>query len=231
MAGVRVAGVRTALTASATMVAALAGLALRTRLSVHPRRVHWDSRAGSGELLWVALGDSLTQGIGSSRPQTSWVGRSAAQVYQHTGRAVRLVNLAAYGARVSDVLVRQLPAAPLAEADVVTLCVGSNDAGRTSVAEFRLQLEHVCDALPAGAVVGDVPEFQWGPRIAAAADLSSVVREVVAARAHLVLAPVQRETTGTRVLTELAGDFFHPNDNGYARIARAFTPAVLSQLT
>lgn len=214
-----------------TVLAALAGLALRTRLSVARRRRQWDERARSGELVWVALGDSLTQGIGSSSLAASWLGRGVAAATAHTGRSVRVVNLAVYGARVADVLAIQLPAAVhLQQADVVTVCIGSNDAGRRSVGEFRADLERVCDALPSGAIVGDVPEFQWGPRVDDAAELSGVVRSMVSARPHLVLAPVEGATTGTRILTELAGDFFHPNDNGYARVARAFIPAVLDRL-
>lgn len=214
-----------------TVLAALVGLALRTRLSVARRRGRWDERARSGDLVWIALGDSLTQGIGSSGLTTSWLGRGVTAVTAHTGHSVRVVNLAVYGARVADVLALQLPdAVYLPQADVVTLCIGSNDAGRRSAAEFRVDLERVCDALPAGAIVGDVPEFQWGPRVDDAAELATVVRAVVAARPHLVLAPVETVTTGTRILTELAGDFFHPNDNGYARVARAFIPAVLDRL-
>lgn len=218
-----------------TLLAALAGLALRTRAAVAPRRRQWEQRARTGELLWVALGDSLTQGTGSSALDTSWLARSVAAAGAHAARSVRVVNLAVYGARVADVLATQLVeaqhlAVPLAEADIVTVCIGSNDAGRRSVAELRADLERLCDALPPGAVVGDVPEFQWGPRVAAAAEVSALVREVVAARPHLVLAPVQRETAGTRILTELAADFFHPNDSGHARIAAAFTGPVLDRL-
>jgi len=101
----------------------------------------------------------------------------------------------------------------------------ANDAGRTAPADFRESLRRVCAALPDGAIVGDVPEFQWGPRITAAAQLSTVVREVVAEFPDLVLAAVERETAGIRIFTELAGDFFHPGNRGHARIARAFTNA------
>ena len=225
----------TVLRPALTALAALAALALRTRGSVAPRQRHWEQQARTGDLLWIALGDSLTQGTGSSSPGTSWLGRSVDAAATRTGRTVRVVNLARYGARVADVLAVQLPAAQdlavgLAEADVVSVCVGSNDAGRRSAAAFRSDLEQLCDALPDGAIIGDVPEFQWGPRVAAAALLSAAVREVVAARPHLILAPVERATTGTRISTELAGDFFHPNDSGHARIASAFTPPVLDRL-
>jgi len=63
----------------------------------------------------------------------------------------------------SDVLLRQLPVP--ADAELVTLCIGANDAGRTAPEQFRQRLRQVCAALPAGAIVGDVPEFQWGPRV------------------------------------------------------------------
>ena len=197
--------------------------ALRVRLSVQPRRRYWQTRLGHGDLLLVTLGDSLTQGIGASSPDGSWVGRFAVHLQQQSGRSIRVDNRAFYGAKVADVLARQLPVP--ADAEVVTLCIGSNDAGRTSVEEFRRRLRQVCAALPAGAIVGDVPEFQWGPRVSDAATLSAVVREVVAEFPDLVLAPVEQATTGTRILTELAGDFFHPGDRGYARVASAFLSA------
>jgi len=202
---------------------AVAFEALRVRLSVQPRRRYWQTRLAHGELLVVTLGDSLTQGIGASSPASSWVGRFAVHLQQQCGRSVRVGNRAAYGAKVADVLATQLPIP--ADAEVVTLCIGSNDAGRTSAEEFRRRLRQACAALPAGAIVGDVPEFQWGPRVSDAATLSVVVREVVAEFPGLVLARVEQATTGTRILTELAGDFFHPGDRGYARVASAFIPA------
>lgn len=48
---------------------------------------------------------------------------------------------------------------------------------------------------------------------------------MVAEFPDLVLALVEQATTGTRILTELAGDFFHPGDRGYARVASAFLSA------
>lgn len=197
--------------------------AARVRLSVGPRRRHWLGRAHDGDLRLVALGDSLTQGIGSSRPATSWLGQYIDYVEATTGQRVRLFNRAVYGARIADVLAHQLPLP--AATDLVTVCIGSNDAGRTPPEQFRADLRRLCAQLPAGSIVGDVPEFQWGPRVPAAARLSAIVRDVVAEYPALVLAEVERHTAGTKVLTELAGDFFHPGDKAYRRIARAFISA------
>jgi acyl-CoA thioesterase-1 len=206
-----------------------AGIAIRVlhvRLSVGPRSRYWSSRALAGDFLLVALGDSLTQGIGSSRPATSWLGRFSSHLQASTGRTVRVNNRSVYGARIADVITQQLPL-PV-NADLVTLCIGANDAGRTPPERFRSDLRLVCGHLPPGSIVGDVPEFQWGPRVEAAAELSAIVREVVAEFPQLVLADVEAHTIGTKILTELAGDFFHPGDAGYRRIAAAFIDAVSS---
>ncbi len=197
--------------------------ALRVRLSVGPWGRHWTRRGQQGDTLLVALGDSLTVGTGSSHPDTSWLGRYVAHVESHTGRSLKVDNRAVYGARIGDLVATQLPLPP--DAAMVTLCIGSNDAGRTDPEQFRRDLEQVCAQLPPGSLVGDVPEFQWGGRVDAAAELARVVREVVAGFPDLVLATVEAHTVDTSVLTELAGDFFHPGDPGHRRIAAAFVEA------
>jgi acyl-CoA thioesterase I len=201
----------------------LAARAVRVVSSVSPRRRYWQAQSSTGDLYLVALGDSLTQGIGSSRPATSWLGRYVANLQAETGRRVRINNRAVYGARVADVLADQLPLPD--GVDLVTMCIGSNDAGRTHPEEFRRLLRLACAQLPTGSIVGDVPEFQWGPRVIPAAQLAAVVREVVAEFPGLRLALVEKETTGISIVTDLAGDFFHPNNNGYRRIAKAFIDA------
>ncbi len=77
--------------------------------------------------LWVALGDSMTQGVGASDYDRGWVG----QLQTSGGSEIpgRLINLASSGARVGDVLDRQLPAlAALGRRpELVTVLIGSND--------------------------------------------------------------------------------------------------------
>ncbi len=154
---------------------------------------------------------------------TSWLGRYVTHLEAADPRKVRIDNRAVYGAKIADLLAHQLPLP--SRVDRVTVCIGANDAGRTDPGTFRRQLRLVCGQLPAGSLVGDVPEFQWGPRVDAAAELSQIVRDVVAEFSHLSLAPVQKHTAGIRILTDLAGDFFHPADRGYRRIAEAFIAA------
>ncbi len=51
------------------------------------------------------------------------------------------------------------------------------------------------------------------------------MRTVVAEFPQLILAGVERHTAETRIFTDLAGDYFHPNDRGYRHIADAFIEA------
>jgi acyl-CoA thioesterase-1 len=207
-------------------VAVLLARGLRVRLSVGPRRRYWTARRAQGgleALTVVTLGDSLTQGIGSSRPSTSWLGRFVVELERTTGRPVRVDNRSVYGARVGDVITTQLPVPP--GTGLTVLFIGSNDVGRLPPDQFRASMRVACAQLPAGSIVGDVPNFLWGPRVGPAAALSAVVREVVAEFPGLRLAAVQQQTAAARAHTDLAGDFFHPNDRGHRRIAAAFVAA------
>ena len=205
-------------------LAVLAARALAVQRTAGPRQVYWQGQtSGSGPLL-VALGDSLTQGTGSSGPSTSWVGLFRAELERRWGAPVRVDNRAVYGAKLADLVANQLPVP--AEAALVVMCIGSNDAGRTPVEVFRAEFTKVCAQLPAGSIVGDVPEFQWGPRVPVAAVFSQVVRDVLADNPQLIHAELQKHTHKMNLLREFAADFFHPNDAGYRRVAAAFIEAL-----
>ncbi|HTZ44265.1 MAG TPA: SGNH/GDSL hydrolase family protein [Jatrophihabitans sp.] len=176
--------------------------------------------AGPGPL-WVALGDSLSQGIGASRYDRGWVGQLAGQLAA-AGRPMRLVNLAVYGARVSDVLDRQLPALRSlgVEPDLVTVLIGSNDLLRAATRrELPAGYELLLQRLSAGAVVGTMPN----PRAAARAVNRSIERAV--ARRGLLMADLRQPRTRSW-RGKLAADFFHPNDRGYSDLAWVFARAL-----
>ncbi len=97
--------------------------------------------------LWVALGDSLTQGIGAPAYDRGWVGQLQTRLAA-AGQAYRVVNLSVSGARVTEVLERQIPALHQLsslghEPALVTLLAGSNDL----VSRRRAQLAGFFSAL------------------------------------------------------------------------------------
>ncbi|MGW0822785.1 SGNH/GDSL hydrolase family protein [Streptomyces sp. NPDC002845] len=79
-------------------------------------------------LRFVALGDSLTEGVGDP-VGGEWRGW-AALLADGLGPAVDFTNLAVSGAQTRDVLERQTPAALAVRPDVVSVVVGVNDTLR-----------------------------------------------------------------------------------------------------
>jgi acyl-CoA thioesterase-1 len=186
---------------------------------------YWHRRARrSGELRYLALGDSLAQGLAARRPDRGFVGLLAQALAASTGRTVAVLNLSVTGATVADVVADQLPVlrrlagrAP----DLVTVCVGTNDVARTKPEQFRADFQELCAGLPAGSLVGDVPDFQRGPHRAAAEMYSAICREVLAGFPALVPVAVQHATRDMR-MWELGADMAHPGDAGHRRYAAAF---------
>ncbi len=217
------------------VVAVLAARALLVVASIDPRADYWAQRAQQpGDVAYLALGDSLSQGIGSSSPETSFVAVLADDLAEREDADVRVVNLSVTGATTAELVRDQLPALErtLAELEqagtpvgLVTLCIGANDAGTTTPEDYRRDLGTVLDALPPGSYVSDVPDFNGGPRQEPAAELAAVAREEVAARPDLVLVPLEA-ATGEQSVTEYAADFFHPSDEGYLRYVDVFRDTI-----
>lgn len=163
--------------------------------------------------LWVALGDSMTVGIGASAHDRGWVGQLAARK-----PGWRVVNLGISGGRVRDVLDRELPALEQlgVTPDLVTLLIGNNDLMNP---RYRptLPADHaeLLERLPAGTVVGNQPGSY-----AAALEFNAQIDAAVAT-GQLVLAEL-RDPRTRHWKGKLAADHFHPNELGYAGMAAIF---------
>ena len=173
---------------------------------------------------WIALGDSMTQGIGASAPERGWVG----QLAERLPEPVALVNLAQSGARVEDVILTQLPAwrrrpsAPHGE--VVTVLIGANDVisprHRSLLPEA---FDELLGLLPPGAIVSTIAN---PTRIAARVNAS--IRAAAEAGRIVMVGAEAMDPTMWR--GRLAADNFHPNDAGYTMIADLFAAAVSEQV-
>lgn len=198
----------------------------RVRAQTEPFARAWrvaneDALRGEGPL-WVALGDSMTQGIGAQDISGGWVGQLHESLAA-SGHRLRLVNLSVTGARIRDVVADQLPrlrALPT-EPALVTVLIGANDMLRrkrraTAVADFTRLL----DGLPAtGTVLATLPQ-----RVREATEINSLIARATAAGR---VVPVDMRGGALRTLRgTLAEDFFHPNEHGYSSIAAAFGEAV-----
>ncbi len=191
---------------------------------IKPYAAAWHERnlaaLASADPLWVVLGDSLSQGVGASSIEHSWVLQTWRALADH-GVRYRIVNLSFSGARVSDLLSRQLPAlAGLAgPPDLVTVLIGSNDIIRRDLrARLPENFRALLAALPPGALVATVPRTR-GVQV----QVNQLVHE--AQDAGTVVAVPLHFTPGAR-----AQDHFHPDDTGYAAIAADFTTAILARV-
>ncbi|MCW2830939.1 MAG: hydrolase family protein [Aeromicrobium sp.] len=167
--------------------------------------------------LWVVLGDSMAQGIGASAYDRGWVGQLAPSLPGH-----RLVNLSVSGGRVSDLLDRQLPAmrAISVDPDVVTVVIGSNDLiSRRLRTDLPTRLAELLRRLPRGAIVASQPAARPGSlEFNRQLDEAAVRNEITIAEFR---DPRMRSWRG-----KLSADRFHPNDAGYAGMARIVAEAL-----
>ncbi len=188
----------------------------------------WDTtnataRTGVGPL-WLVLGDSTAQGIGAPEPDRGYVGQLRALLEARDGQPWRVLNASRSGARVRDVVNRQvrwldeLPEPP----DLVSAAVGANDiAWRPGSRRVTRDLLALLDRLPPGAVIATLPKG-LSPRRAVA--LNERIR-AEAPRRGLRVADVWAHT-GPPWVGNLAADHFHPSEQGYRRWTAALAAAL-----
>ena len=188
--------------------------------TVEPRAEEWDQRndeaLGADGPLWLVLGDSTSQGIGSSTIETSFVHKVHQRLDHRTGRSWRVLNLSVTGARMGGVVEQQLAAwGELGlRADLVTCLAGANDVfARSSSRTLAAAAGRLLDALPSGAVVGQLGASAPSRR---RVSLARNLFEEWAEAGHIVLFDPWRWPTMRGMWAQ---DRFHPNDAGYAAIA------------
>jgi lysophospholipase L1-like esterase len=181
---------------------------------------------------FVALGDSITLGIGDPVGGGSWRGWAA--LLAEGLHEPRLHNLAAAGAQTRDVEHHQLPRALRLRPDVASVVVGVNDTLRAGFDPARVDAAaaHTIGALRAsGAIVLTMRLPDPGQMFG----LPGPLARPLARRAHAVNAVMDRLAArfGT-VHFDAAGDAeaydsrmwsvdrLHPSERGHRLIARRF---------
>lgn len=200
--------------------------------SVKGNKRYWEQRASlpakPGDFLYLALGDSVANGIGATRPQKGYVGLLAQHIATATGRDVRVINLSVTGALTTDVLREQVPQITGLDPDLVTLDIGANDLNKEVPDEtFIKNFIAILDALPAEkTIVSDLPTFERGPKQSTLLRLNAEMHREIAAH-NFVLAPIFDFTSATiHDWTTYAADFFHPSNKGHRNWYQAFQTGV-----
>ncbi|MFD3423455.1 SGNH/GDSL hydrolase family protein [Streptomyces decoyicus] len=191
---------------------------------------------GPGPDRFVALGDSLTVGLGDPAPGGGWRGWAAllAGTLGERPGGVELVNLARSGALAAELAERQLPVARELAPRFASVVVGANDTLRAAFAIERVAaaLDRAHGALSAdGAVVLTACLPDPGRMLGLPAPLArrmhavNTVVHAVSARyqgVHLHLAehPWVAERASWSV------DRLHPGERGHRLLARGFHAAL-----
>lgn len=177
-----------------------------------------NERALQGDApLWVVLGDSMAQGIGAGSHDRGWVGQLHERL-SNAGRHYRLLNLSMSGARMSDVLEHQLPFMESlgVQPALVTVMIGSNDIFNRKYRSRAVEtLDQLLAALPTGTIISNVMGYGTVPII-----MDAHLQEALQDR-QLTMADMRRNGP-VSWRGKFSEDRFHPNEAGYAEIARVF---------
>jgi lysophospholipase L1-like esterase len=181
---------------------------------------------------FVALGDSITLGIGDPQPDGSW--RGWAPLLASALPGAELHNLAVSGALTTDVESKQLPQALRLRPHVASVVVGVNDTLRHNfdVSRVAASVEHTVGALRAGGAIVltmrlpdpgrmfRLPEGLARP-LARRIQAVNAVTDAAAARFGAVHADIARHpATYERRMWSV--DRLHPSERGHRLLARAY---------
>ncbi|MEO8105463.1 MAG: SGNH/GDSL hydrolase family protein [Candidatus Saccharibacteria bacterium] len=207
--------------AAGLLLIEVAGL-LQMKASLAGYAHYWRQRPASGEFVYVALGDSAAQGIGASQPQRGYVGLLTRHLEQATGKTVRIVNLSVSGAKVADVIAKQLPQLKNYQADLITVEIGGNDVINYNSTAFSHDFTALAAALPPQTIVSNLPFFGGRIRRDAEVKAANHIVATAAQQNHLPLVDLYDETARDRSPLNNSYDLFHPSDRGYKNWEAAF---------
>lgn len=184
---------------------------------------------------FVALGDSLTEGIGDFDPDgrpRGWADRFADEIARRQG-GLRYANLAVRGRLTADVVASQLRPAVALDPDLVSVVVGMNDLIRPKINLVRVchQFDHLVRSM---AGTGAVVLTATLPDPGAVVPLPGLVRRRFAARLLQFNDHVRRTADrhgavcldiASKAVGDLAGwseDRLHPGPYGHQLVADEF---------
>jgi lysophospholipase L1-like esterase len=201
-------------------------------------------RTETGDIRFVALGDSYTIGT-SVDPPERFPDQLVGAVGRETG--LRLVaNLGVNGYTSADVIRDELPALADLAPDLVTLLIGVNDIVQgVPRSAYAANLERILGALREGVsadrVVGiTIPDYTVTPAGADHGDPVQRRRAIIAANATMTelasarsipvvdIFDISRQAATDRSLVAIDG--LHPSGAQYARWVERMAPVVRRQL-
>ena len=174
--------------------------------------------------LWVALGDSATQGVGASVWEKGWTHEVLRRLRDRSGEPWRLINLSMSGGRFLDVADRQVPVlnTMLDTPQLITCVIGSNDLmWRRGVRGVTADADRTVDRLPNDTFLSKLNGP--GPR----PGLLNDIFQRGADTKNLQLFNIWNWPSGRGAL---AADRVHPSDVGYGHMTELAWSALAERL-
>jgi acyl-CoA thioesterase-1 len=173
-----------------------------------------------GQLLYVALGDSTAQGIGASSPSKGYVGLIADGIRNKEQKPVRVVNLSKSGAKLDDVLSRQIPEMNKQKIDkqtVITMEIGANDMVSFDPKKFESQMDEIMQNMPSQTLLTDLPYFGGSRHRNLEGNViqANEIMYRLAKKHNLKLVALHDRMKHNGGLKTLAPDLFHPSNTAY----------------
>lgn len=199
----------------------------------------------------VALGDSLTRGAGDANGQ-GYVGLVRQALEKQNGQSITFTNLAINGQESTDLLAQmsqQQVKALLTEADLILFTIGGNDLFRQTGGLYSLEKEKVAAAIDRlttnyeeiirqirsvnknativyTSLYNPFGDTETGlDTIKPVLDWNNTASQIASRYPHVIVVPTY-DLFLRKEQTYLYTDHFHPNTEGYARIATRIMQAL-----
>lgn len=196
----------------------------------------------SPPLSYLALGDSITQGSGVQKNESTYV-YNFAQTLASQGYYVHVQNLGRSGAKTQDMIDKQLPELAKIKAGYITVTIGTNDAIHlVKFGQYEQNLNQIITALDAQTsatilLANSIDASQFP-------SLPVVYAQLAGYRSHKqneILNKVLKQQQSKIKVIDLYGtgklrtkenpayyasDLFHPAEAGYAKWIKLFNAAV-----
>jgi acyl-CoA thioesterase I len=197
---------------------------IRLHSQVATYQDYWHNNANqTGQIIYVAMGDSAAQGIGASQPTNGYVGRLAERIAAAQGKTVRVVNISETGAKLKDIINSQLPEMVKYQPAIVTLDIGGNDIKQFDAKKYEVEMSEIMSRLPKGTYISDVPYFTTRFWNNSKVNEANQIFYRLSKSHDLQLVPLHIYTKEQiSRWHDFAADWFHPNDRGYHVWADAF---------
>lgn len=178
--------------------------------------------------VYVALGDSTIEGMGATIPERNFASLIHASLKQSI-KNTQYHNLGKAGARVEDVIKKQLEKTIQLNPDLIVLSIGANDlTQRTNLKKFEAEYKELLHKLAktnALLVVNNIPDITLAPAIPRVTipyflvqqrRFNNIIKNI-SKEFGSVLVDLNTQSKLFKGYKELvSSDGFHPSDAGYA---------------